>query len=75
MPNAHVIALGDSTNDVSMLTKADTAVVVNNPTRDFPALPAEHQNIHYTSAYGPAGWNSAIMKILENLKKALMSQA
>ncbi|BCD98924.1 HAD-IIB family hydrolase [Marinagarivorans cellulosilyticus] len=66
MPNAHVIALGDSTNDVSMLTKADTAVVVNNPTRDFPALPAEHQNIHYTSAYGPAGWNSAIMKILEN---------
>ncbi|HEY7772272.1 MAG TPA: HAD-IIB family hydrolase [Marinagarivorans sp.] len=66
MPNAHVIALGDSNNDVSMLSQADTAVVVNNPTKDFPAIPSDHQNIHYTSAYGPAGWNSAIMTILEN---------
>lgn len=66
MPDAHIIALGDSTNDVSMLTQADTAVVVNNPTRDFPSLPTDHQNIHYTSAYGPAGWNDAIMTILEN---------
>jgi mannosyl-3-phosphoglycerate phosphatase len=66
LQSAHVIALGDSNNDIAMLTHADTAIVVNNPTRDFPEIPETQKNIHYTSAYGPAGWNGAITTILEN---------
>lgn len=66
IPNAHVIALGDSNNDIPMLENADTAIVVNNPTRSFPQLTKTNNDIHYTSAYGPKGWNDAIINILNN---------
>lgn len=65
-PNAHVIALGDSNNDIPMLQNADTAIVVNNPTRSFPHLPKANNDVHYTSAYGPKGWNDAIINLLNN---------
>lgn len=63
IPQAHTIALGDSNNDIPMLNAADTAVIINNPTRNFPVL-TQQQNIHYTSAYGPTGWNTAIISLL-----------
>ncbi|WP_053981121.1 HAD-IIB family hydrolase [Marinagarivorans algicola] len=68
MPNAHIIALGDSNNDIAMLSQADTAIVVNNPTRHFPVLSHNQNNVHYTSAYGPLGWNDAIISQLKTME-------
>jgi len=57
-----VIALGDSDNDVAMLEKADLPVLVKSPVRDFPVV--FHHNVYRTSGIGPAGWNEAILAIL-----------
>ncbi len=68
IPDAHIIALGDSNNDIAMLSQADTAIIVNNPTRNFPLLPHSQNSIHYTSAYGPLGWNDAITDLLNTME-------
>lgn len=65
IPNAHIVALGDGDNDIPLLSAADTAIVINNPTKSFPCI-KKHNNLNYTSAYGPEGWNIAILKLLEN---------
>lgn len=64
-PNANWIALGDGDNDIPLLANADFAVVVNNPTKHFPIIDKPRGACLYTSAFGPAGWNSAINHILE----------
>jgi len=65
---ALIVALGDSENDLAMLEAADYAVLVKSPTRDFPKL--VHKNLRRTEALGPAGWNEAVLGILEELKLA-----
>lgn len=57
-PGAHIIALGDSANDLSMLNGADTAVVVASANSDSltPTTPTIR-----TQQPGPAGWNRAIL--------------
>lgn len=57
-----VIALGDSSNDVSMLEAADRAVVVKSAVQDYPQV--NHKQVIYTEKTGPAGWNAAIKQIL-----------
>ena len=56
------VALGDSPNDLSMLEKADIAVVI--PRADGSRLKPENENIIYADYKGPKGWTQAISKIL-----------
>ncbi|ADN77359.1 mannosyl-3-phosphoglycerate phosphatase family [Ferrimonas balearica DSM 9799] len=62
-----LIALGDGDNDVAMLEAADHPVVVRSPVNASPALNAAAQRraIH-TEPCGPAGWNDAIMRLLDH---------
>lgn len=58
-----LIVLGDNANDIAMLNVADIAVCVRSPVSDFPEISSKGEIIK-TQAYGPAGWNQAILKIL-----------
>ena len=58
-----VIALGDSHNDIAMLNAADIAVCVRSPVADYPKLSRKDKEIK-TNAFGPVGWNEAVLKIL-----------
>ena len=60
-----IIALGDSENDLEMLSGADIAVVVKNNARHTLAF--EHDHAIRTNEEGPAGWREAIEKILAHL--------
>lgn len=60
------IALGDAPNDIEMLQAADLGIIVRN---DFgpgiPKLPGETAGtIRRTRRSGPAGWNDAMLDIL-----------
>jgi len=59
----HRIALGDSHNDLDMLSIADTAVLCRSPSNDFPVF--THHNLIKTHEYGPQGWNTSILAILK----------
>lgn len=61
------IALGDAPNDVEMLLAADVGVIVANPAHGpLPPLDGEADGrIIRTSAAGPAGWNDAVLKLID----------
>ena len=59
------IALGDSPNDRPMLEQADYAVVVKN--RGGHMMLERTANIIYTHEPGPAGWQTAIDTLLDQL--------
>ncbi|MEZ5537984.1 MAG: HAD-IIB family hydrolase [Thiolinea sp.] len=62
-----VIALGDGPNDRDMLAAADIAVIVHNPDGKALDLPeCSGQQLIRTTLPGPAGWNAAMLQILEN---------
>ncbi|GGB97032.1 mannosyl-3-phosphoglycerate phosphatase [Marinobacterium zhoushanense] len=63
-----VIALGDSDNDVAMLEAADIAVVIANPHRPAPVVHANE--VIYSQAAGPAGWNNVIQVLLDRYQAA-----
>lgn len=65
----HTVALGDAPNDVEMLEAADFGVVIPNPKgRTLPELKGEAQGrIIRAQQAGPAGWNMAILCLLERL--------
>lgn len=60
------VALGDSPNDVAMLQAADLAVIIPNPARDTP-LVVRHPRVLRATSPGPAGWNRAMLDILQSL--------
>lgn len=66
---AHTIALGDAPNDIEMLEAADIGVIVSNPHhRPLPRLQGEDQGrIIRTDRPGPAGWNGAVLALLDRL--------
>lgn len=66
-----VIALGDAPNDVAMLLEADTGIVVANPAHEpLPPLDGEDEGrIVRTRLAGPAGWNEAVLRIVETDRK------
>lgn len=59
----HLIACGDSGNDVAMLQAADIAVVIRSPVHDAPQVPNQAQVV-YSTAYGPAGWHEVISALI-----------
>lgn len=65
----HTIALGDAPNDAEMLEAADYGVVVANPHR-APLRPLANENtdrIIRTTLPGPAGWNAAVLALVDRL--------
>lgn len=60
------IALGDGPNDLEMLSRADVAVVVNNP--HSPEIHPQAPQVIYTEATGPDGWAEALFKLYEETK-------
>ena len=61
-----VIALGDSDNDIDMLSAADIAVVVRR--HDGSHLDCHGiQATLRTELPGPAGWNKAVLQLLSGM--------
>jgi mannosyl-3-phosphoglycerate phosphatase len=64
-----VAAIGDTSNDLPMLQSADFAVVVRSPyaipLKYRPTSPA--QRCAVTDEPGPAGWNRAVKRLLEQI--------
>ena len=58
-----LIALGDNHNDVAMLNAADIPVCVKTPNGRYPSIHSTPRAI-YTKGIGPAGWNEAVLSIL-----------
>lgn len=58
-----VIALGDSENDSDMLRAADIAVVVRRHDGTYIDARGLHRTLH-TERPGPAGWNAAVLQLL-----------
>jgi mannosyl-3-phosphoglycerate phosphatase len=61
-----VVGLGDAANDLSMLQAADRAIVM--PRKDGridPVLAAALPGAERAPEPGPAGWNAAILAVLE----------
>ena len=58
------VALGDGPNDVDMLEAADIAVVVANP--DSPPIAPRAERVVETTLPGPAGWNEAMLGLLQD---------
>ncbi|MFT5188059.1 MAG: mannosyl-3-phosphoglycerate phosphatase [Verrucomicrobiales bacterium] len=65
--NHTIVALGDSPNDIAMLTQADIGVVIASPSRT--ALHFESTNrIEHSTLHGPAGWAEIMTAILDETK-------
>ena len=64
------LALGDAPNDVEMIEAADYGVIVANPHGSpIPPLEGERSGrIVRTDAPGPAGWNTAVLRRIEDLR-------
>ncbi len=61
----HLIALGDSPNDLPMLETADTAVVVMRPGRQHhPVLLERLPSAVRATGVGPEGWNQSLLHLL-----------
>ena len=61
-----LVALGDSENDREMLQRSDIAVVIRRPDLSHLDCHGIRQTI-VTEEPGPAGWNSAVLQILDQI--------
>ncbi len=66
------LALGDAPNDMEMLEHADRGVIIANPASPgLPPLAGETTGrITRSILEGPAGWNDAVLRFLEELPGA-----
>ena len=62
------IALGDSPNDIDMISQADIGVVIPNPHRSEP-LQLDAPNIIRAPHPGPLGWNTVISNLVHSDSK------
>lgn len=59
------IGLGDAANDIPMLAATDTAILVQRPDGSYdPAVLEKLPRATRAPAPGPAGWNQAILELL-----------
>lgn len=62
------IALGDSQNDVAMLSVVDYAVMIRSPVHDFPIMQGKiGQHLYRTQQSGPRGWVEGIKYVLKQV--------
>lgn len=62
----HTASLGDAPNDIEMLIAADYGFLIKNPhAPDMTGLPGK---IRKPDLIGPAGWNAAILSLLQELE-------
>jgi len=64
-PSCQLLCLGDNHNDIDMLNVADVAVCIKSPVAPYPTINNSNQVV-YTQAEGPAGWNEAIQQLLDS---------
>lgn len=64
MADCQAIALGDGPNDLGMLGAADIAVIIR--AHHQHPMQLEHGHLIRTSDYGPAGWNQALLALLDS---------
>jgi mannosyl-3-phosphoglycerate phosphatase len=64
------IALGDSPNDLEMLTAADIAVIVRRPDGGVLDCQARRQTLT-TEQPGPSGWNRAMLQLIDQFAGTL----
>ena len=57
------MALGDGDNDIPLLEASDCPVIIRSPVNPPPQV--HHPNVIVTKAYGPLGWNQAVLDWLE----------
>lgn len=60
------IALGDSQNDLPMLEAADYPVLMQKPDGSYDSS-IKLDNLLLVQGSGPIGWNTAVLKLLDNL--------
>ena len=66
LPAFTSLALGDSPNDCSMLQAADIAVIIRR--KDGSRMDCEAGgHVIRTTEPGPAGWNAAVLQVLQML--------
>lgn len=66
------IALGDSPNDLAMLGAADIAIIIRR--KDGAAMTLESGGrVITTELPGPAGWNDAVIRILNEMSPAAVA--
>lgn len=63
MDEVITVALGDSENDIGMLSAADIPVVIRSPVHPPIQLP-DRSDALVTAGLGPVGWSEAVLKIL-----------
>ena len=63
--NIFTIALGDSPNDFSMLERTDYPILIQSQ-RDLSELKQKIPRLKITREFGPEGWNSAVLEMLNN---------
>lgn len=63
------LALGDAPNDIAMLEAADIGIIVANPAHaPLPHMAGEDTGrIRRTTAPGPAGWNHAVLAVIDEV--------
>lgn len=61
------VALGDSPNDIEMFDKVDHAVIIQKPDRSYDKR-IKMKKLIKADGPGPAGWNRAVLQLLENYK-------
>lgn len=59
------IGLGDSLNDLPMLKKVDKAFIVQRPDKSYDKNLISHKSIKKVPGIGPAGWNKAVLSVIE----------
>ncbi len=62
------VALGDSPNDIGMISAADIGVIIPNPHRAEP-LQIDAPNIIRAPHPGPLGWNSVVSDLVHSYSK------
>lgn len=61
------VAIGDSPIDLSMLNRADWAIVIPQPNGEVLICP-EHRRVSVSGQSGSAGWNESVLKWMNSLQ-------